>query len=36
MAQNDDHLEAVWQAYKLMKDNEDMLDSLIILCDVKR
>ena len=31
-----DLLEQAWEAYTVMKDLEDLLDTIVILCDVKR
>ena len=36
MQQRDKHLQAAWEAYTVMKDLEDLADTLVILCDVKR
>lgn len=33
---NDKHLNAAWEAYTAIKSTEDLVDTLTILCDVKR
>jgi hypothetical protein len=33
---NDKHLLAAWEAYTVMKNEEDLADTLAVLCDVKR
>lgn len=36
LEKGDRHLGAAWEAYTVMKDIEDLLDTILILCDVKR
>jgi hypothetical protein len=33
---NDKHLKAAWEAYTVLKNSEDLADTLAVLCDVKR
>jgi len=30
------HLQAAWEAYTLMNDQDDLADTLMVLCDIKR
>lgn len=32
----DYYMAAIWEAYSVMKDLEDLCDSLVVLCDTKR
>lgn len=33
---NDKHLMAAWEAYTVVQDEEDLADTLRVLCDVRR
>lgn len=32
----DYYLTAIWEAFTVMKDMDDLCDSLVVLCDTKR
>lgn len=32
---NDEHIKAIWTVYQMLKDNDDLLDSLKLLVEVK-
>jgi hypothetical protein len=36
LAKNDKHLNAIWETYQVVKREDDFLDSLNVLCDVRR
>mmetsp|Transcript_38716 Transcript_38716/g.37060 ORF Transcript_38716/g.37060 Transcript_38716/m.37060 type:complete len:84 (+) Transcript_38716:999-1250(+) len=33
---NDKHLSAAWESYQVLLDEEDLADTFVILCDVRR
>jgi hypothetical protein len=36
LTKNDKHLNAIWETYQVVKRDDDFLDSLNVLCDVRR